>query len=110
MCVEEGATWEIATNPSTMRNLRGLRGWWVGTFGAPTWRSARFGRRPRGPRVRHPALVALASAPPLLLAAALYVHGGGFTLGDRKLRGLGATLANHRSLGSSQRRATGRRM
>jgi acetyl esterase/lipase len=26
---------------------------------------------------------------------ALYVHGGGFTLGDRKLRGLGATLANH---------------
>jgi acetyl esterase/lipase len=27
--------------------------------------------------------------------AALYVHGGGFILGDRKLRGLGATLANH---------------
>lgn len=26
---------------------------------------------------------------------ALYVHGGGFTLGDRKLRGLGATLANN---------------
>jgi acetyl esterase/lipase len=26
---------------------------------------------------------------------ALYVHGGGFVFGDRKLRGLGATLANH---------------
>jgi acetyl esterase/lipase len=115
-------------------------------------------RWPRGPRVRHPVLVAAASAPPLLLAAiltaagvalatdgfttltraggplparprpgtvttvtyctqhgsdlamdvsqppsgaarpapaALYVHGGGFTLGDRKLTGLGASLANH---------------
>jgi acetyl esterase/lipase len=27
--------------------------------------------------------------------AALYVHGGGFIFGDRKLRGLGAALANH---------------
>jgi acetyl esterase/lipase len=26
---------------------------------------------------------------------ALYVHGGGFALGDRRLRGLGARLANH---------------
>jgi acetyl esterase/lipase len=115
-------------------------------------------RWPRGPRVRHPVLVVVASVPPLLLAAvltaggvalatdgftsftraggplparlppgtittvtyctqhgtdlamdvyqppaaaarpapvALYVHGGGFTLGDRKLTGLGATLANH---------------
>jgi acetyl esterase/lipase len=115
-------------------------------------------RRPGGPRVRHPALVAAASAPALLLAAvlaaggvalatdgfttftraggplpahpragtvttvtyctqhgtdlamdisqppagaarpapvALYVHGGGFTLGDRKPSGLGASLANH---------------
>jgi acetyl esterase/lipase len=115
-------------------------------------------RWPRGPRVHHPALVAVASAPALLLAAilaaagvalatdgfttftraggpppahphagtattvtyctqdgtdlamdlsqppagaarpapvALYVHGGGFTLGGRKLDGLGAGLANH---------------
>lgn len=115
-------------------------------------------RWPRGPRVRHPALVAAASAPPLLLAAllaaggvslatdgftsftraggplpatlpagtmttvtyctqagtdlamdlyqppagaarpapvALYVHGGGLALGDRKPAGLGASLANH---------------
>jgi acetyl esterase/lipase len=112
----------------------------------------------RGPRVRHSALVAGASTPPLLLAAVLaaagaalatdgftgvtraggplpahppagtmttvtyctqhgsrlamdvyqppagaarpapavlYVHGGGFVLGDRKPRGLGAALANH---------------
>jgi acetyl esterase/lipase len=39
------------------------------------------------------------SQPPATAArpapVALYVHGGGFTLGDRKLRGLGATLANH---------------
>jgi acetyl esterase/lipase len=115
-------------------------------------------RWPRGPRVRHPALVAAASAPALLVAAvlatagvalatdgftsvtraggplpahprpgtvttvtyctqhgtdmamdvsqppagaarpapvALYVHGGGFSLGDRKPTGLGAKLANH---------------
>jgi hypothetical protein len=119
------------------------------------WAAARW---PHGPRVRHPALVALAAAPPLLLAALLtaggvalatdgftsltraggplparlpagrmttltyctqhgsglamdvyqppagaarpapaapYVHGGGFVLGDRKLHGLGASLANH---------------
>jgi acetyl esterase/lipase len=115
-------------------------------------------RWPRGPRLRHSALVAMASVPALLAAAilaaagvalatdgftsvtraggplpahpqagmvttvtyctqdgtdlamdayqppagtarpapvALYVHGGGFTLGDRKPSGLGATLANH---------------
>jgi acetyl esterase/lipase len=115
-------------------------------------------RWPRPPRLRRPALVALASVPPLLLAAlltfggmalatdgfssvtraggpvpvspragqvatvtyctqhgtalamdvyqppadaarpapvALYVHGGGFVLGDRKPNGLGAGLANH---------------